>query len=140
MVGEAVGSKEQRKAKKCASIGELTVLYTNCCSLIKKRNELSQLICDLKPQPSVISLTETWTNDTISNDELNILGYVLRGRRDRTDTKGGRGGGILVYVKEHITASQVKVDICEKFNEAVCVKIETLVHHLLIPQLLTRKQ
>jgi Endonuclease-reverse transcriptase len=46
-------------------------------------------------------ISESWCNDTISNALLTIPGYEMLPdlRRDREDTAGGVGGGLLVYAK-----------------------------------------
>ena len=44
---------------------------------------------------------ETWCNDMVSSDILNIDGYNIDNnlRKDRTDTTNGAGGGIIIYSK-----------------------------------------
>ena len=79
-------------------------MFTNARSINKKINELKTMACDLEPE--VIAVTETWTNQAITNDYLEIPNYVQIARSDRQDTKEGRGGGILVYAKSSINAFQ----------------------------------
>jgi hypothetical protein len=52
-------------------------------------------------EPDLILITETWCNAEITDAYLNLPGYEVQQdlRRDRTDTRDGRGGGILVYNK-----------------------------------------
>ena len=52
--------------------------------------------------PDIICLTETWTNEAISDDYLKLHGYETIARNDREDTMGGRGGGILIYAKKEM--------------------------------------
>ena len=94
------------------------ILYTNAQSVIRKMGELRVVV--VEEQPEVVALTETWTNLDIADDLLKIKGYEMVAREDRSDTQGGRGGGILVYVRDDINAwredkghhvSQTK-DIC----------------------------
>ena len=66
--------------------------------MFNKVNELSCRIPDFSPD--LIILTETWLNKDINNSIINLPGYSIESRTDRTDTTGGRGGGIIVYVKE----------------------------------------
>ena len=54
--------------------------------------------------PDVLVITETWTNESISNDYLSIGGYNIIERKDRNDTDKGSGGGILVYTKKSLYA------------------------------------
>ena len=51
-------------------------------------------------RPDVLTFTETWTRDNISNDELKLPGYTLITRIDRKDMSNGRGGGILTYAAD----------------------------------------
>ena len=70
-------------------------LYTNCCSLLPKLDHLRLLASAQNPHN--IALTETWMDNTISNNELMVPGYQLVHRdRDRP------GGGIALYVRDHL--------------------------------------
>lgn len=108
-----------------ASISGLVIIYTNCHSLVNKREELRQMISDMQPQPHVITLTETWTNQAISNSELQIPGYILKARRDRTDTDHGRGGGIITYIMEGVTSVEINDPLYDDFNATLGVQINT---------------
>ena len=50
-------------------------------------------------KPDIIAITESWTNDLVDQCVLSIDGYHTPVRQDRQDTKDGRGGGVLLYVK-----------------------------------------
>ena len=97
-------------------------MFTNARSVNKKINELKTIACDLEPE--VIAVTETWTNQAITNDYLEIPNYVQIARSDRQDTKDGRGGGILVYAKSNINAFQKPNS--SDFNQLCEVKVEAL--------------
>ena len=56
----------------------------------------------MEKEPDIVVVSESWTNDGISNAEITFPGYNLVGRKDRTDTKNGRGGGLLIYAKDVI--------------------------------------
>jgi hypothetical protein len=75
-------------------------MYSNAQSIVDKINELQCTTADL--EPDVMLLTETWCNSDITNAYLSIKGYELQPdlRCDRTDSDGGRGGGLLVYVRK----------------------------------------
>ena len=78
---------------------DVTCWYTNPTSLNNKMNEF--LNCINVDKPNLIFITETWWT------ELSlpcIEGYSLF-RRDRTN--GKRGGGVAIYVSEHITSAEV---------------------------------
>ena len=90
-------------------------MYTNVRGLQSKRQELSAQACDLNPD--IIILCETWCNPDISNDILQINGYYIENtlRKDRNDTVDGRGGGLLVYVKNGLTV--LESDKTNNFNQ-----------------------
>ena len=73
--------------------------------MISKIDELRATAIDLNAD--IIAITETWMNDTISNPFLNIPSYKLVVRRDRMDTKDGRGGSILAYAKSNIRCHDI---------------------------------
>jgi nitrous oxidase accessory protein NosD len=72
--------------------------------------------------PDLILITESWCNNGISNAFLSLPGYELQHelRRDREDTREGRGGGLLVYAKQgiNILACDNSIDFIQycKFN------------------------
>ena len=102
-IGPATGGKHKL----------MSVFYTNCQSINNKRSELRAVLSEL--QPDMVLLTETWTNQTIENSILKIDGYELIMRKDRTDTAGGRGGGLLAYVKKGVNAWELTIesDFCQ---------------------------
>ena len=97
----------------------IKVLYSNVQSVVRKMDELRAVLALEKPD--VIALTETWTNESIDDSYLWIEGYNLVERKDRKDTEGGRGGGILVYAREVIAWKEEEV---VDFNQCatICVK------------------
>ena len=90
----------------------LKILYTNIQSITSKINELALNAAD--SNPDIILLTETWCNQTIPDAALNLQNYALETdlRRDRTDTKNGVGGGLLVYAK-----TGTRILPCDKFKD-----------------------
>ena len=71
---------------------QLSILYSNCRSLLPKLDNLRVQANSLNP--CIIALTETWLDASISDYELCIPGYsVLRRDGNR------RGGGVLLYVR-----------------------------------------
>ena len=96
------------------------VVYTNAQSIIKKMDELRAMVA--MEEPDVVALTETWTHDEIGDDWLKIRGYEMVAREDRRDTSGGRGGGVVVYVRSGINAWRTEQNV---FNQIVSIKIES---------------
>ncbi len=85
----------------------LVIMYTNAQSIVGKVNELACTTNDLNPD--LILLTETWCNSEITNA---YLGYEVQPDLwiDRLDTGGGRGGGLLVYVKLGLQVVKMNVE------------------------------
>jgi Endonuclease-reverse transcriptase len=72
----------------------------NAQSVVGKVNELNAVATEI--EPDIILITETWCHTEIDNAFLSISGYEVQQdlRRDRNDTRDGRGGGLLVYTKQ----------------------------------------
>ena len=77
-----------------------SVLLTNANRLLNKLDELSILCSSV--QPVVISITETWLTDEITNEcmalSVNNYNYAIY-RRDRNERQGG---GVAIYVRADI--------------------------------------
>ena len=67
---------------------------------------------------SLISLTETWLNDSVSNQDLEFNDFQLPFRRDR---ESDSHGGILVYVKNDIPCKR-RDDL--ELNNIECLWVE----------------
>ena len=66
---------------------------------VAKRAELLQICIDHKID--IIFVTESWTCESDTNDAVNINGFNIMSRVDK-NTESGRGGGIIIYVKNNI--------------------------------------
>ena len=72
--------------------------------------------------PDILIITETWTNESVADDFLNIGGYDIIERKDRNDTLMGRGGGIVIYVRKNLYAWKEE---CETmFNQCGMIGIK----------------
>ena len=98
----------------------LTLLYTNAQSLVNKVNELKAITAI--NNPDLIIVTETWTNESITNQLLDIDGYDVVERKDRNDTLMGRGGGIVVYAKKDLYAWKEECDTV--FNQCGMIGVK----------------
>ena len=78
----------------------LRAFHINIRSLRNKMDEL-RLFCD-KFKPHVLSLNETWLDDSFSDVELSLPGYQLM-RRDRDR----HGGGIAVYIADNLSLNRL---------------------------------
>lgn len=83
------------------------VLSFNSRSVLNKLTEIETLA--IEEEPDLILITETWTNENISNAEVTLPGYRVLSRKDRSDTKAGRGGGLIAYCKEELNCSEIEV-------------------------------
>jgi exonuclease III len=105
--------------KNCTKLG-LKILYTNIRSINNKISELKLYVVNSKPD--IIAITESWTHETIPNSYLSIPNYYIASRKDRKDTANGRGGGILVYVRDGLLSSEIYLN--STFNQFTNISIE----------------
>ena len=96
-------------------------MYTNSQSLANKHFEL-QAIIDIY-DPDIIGITETWLNCKISDNEYSIEGYHKPIRQDRVDTKDGRGGGVLLLIKNSINYVQIVPDNSIDYTNSVWLEV-----------------
>jgi hypothetical protein len=80
----------------------LEILYMNVRSLSNKIHRLELLLSETEPDIAVLS--ETWTSDKITNPSISLNNYEIVSRSDRTNTKDGRGGGVIIYAKNEISS------------------------------------
>ena len=74
-------------------------------------------------KPDVILIAESFCRPDISDAYLHIAGYETVCRRDGRDTAGGRGRGLLVYVKEGIPATELVLEGGDLVTECCGVAI-----------------
>lgn len=75
--------------------------HLNIRSLLPKLNDLKEHLT--LNNYSILCLTETWLTPAISDDVLQVGGYILL-RRDRMF---GRGGGVCMYIKNSIISNRI---------------------------------
>lgn len=77
--------------------------HLNIRSLISKSEQLEKLLVD--SNLDYLCLTETWLQQNSPLGAYNVPGYnIFRKGRDQ-----GRGGGVLIYVKETIKCNQIQL-------------------------------
>nr|CAI5825475.1 unnamed protein product [Callosobruchus analis] len=74
---------------------KLSLGHVNCRSLLLHFNNFEEHVRNRKY--SLIAVSETWLNDQIHDDAVELYGYRIV-RKDRD----GRGGGVAMYVKDNI--------------------------------------
>jgi len=88
---------------------------------------MDYLIANIKVfNPDIIGVTESWTDDKISDAEIQIDGFVLF-RQDRVVSKGG---GVLLYIRDSLVASATKLE--NDFPEQVWCKLRYNGRHELL--------
>ena len=56
----------------------------------------------------ILGITESWTHAEVGDAEINLMGYqVFRRDRKLDISNKTRGGGVLLYVKENLTAYEI---------------------------------
>lgn len=58
-----------------------------------------RLILNTEKECDILGVTESWLNDNYEEKDITVDGYVCDEREDR---QGMRGGGIILYIKNHI--------------------------------------
>ena len=76
----------------------LKIIHQNVQSLRSKINELRLLCTSLQNGIHILTLSETWLNESILDSEISIPGYNLF-RLDR----GEHGGGVAVYARKELS-------------------------------------
>lgn len=89
--------------------------HLNIRSLVSKYEQIEQLLTNSNLH--YLCLSETWLSSTSPGGSVNIAGYNVY----RCDRNCGRGGGVLIYVKDSLQCEQI--DIQENSLECVGVKI-----------------
>ena len=96
-----------------------SLFLSNIQSLCSKLDEL--MVFAHSCSPDVIALTESWTNETVSDQQILIPGYSRPYRHDRSD--GRKGGGVCCYVKSTISSLPIHAPFdCPSEIESVWLK------------------
>ena len=97
----------------------LKLVHLNIRSL-RQKADLTRLEGLDNKTIDVITLSETWLDDTFQDDELALCGFTCV-RRDRTTDKI-RYGGVAVYVREGLPF-RVRQDIDSGYNECLWIEL-----------------
>ena len=105
------------------SLSSISLLFSNCRSLVCQMDELQVLVANNSP-PTIIALAETWLDNTILPCELSLPSYSLH-RRDRDR----HGGGVAIYTHNSLPVCSVTSHPTE---EMLSVAIDTTSGCLLV--------
>ena len=91
-----------------ANINRLMIGHININSIRNKFEMLSNII---KDNLDILMISETKLDLTFSSNQFTIEGYAAPIRFDRN----GRGGGIILYIREDIPARLLKTSLPKDF-------------------------
>ena len=107
--------------KTCYKLNGLNCYFANARGLISKLDVLRYIA--VEKDLHVIGIAETFLHHDINNNEISVTGYKIY-RKDRNNFKPGKGGGVVMYIREDI----VSFDFCVLNSnkcESVWCKIKT---------------
>jgi exonuclease III len=90
--------------------------HLNICGFISKSDEIKHIIVD--SNLDFLCLSETWLNKNSPSAALHIPGYNAFSK----DRKVGKGGGLLLYIKDHISCKEVQCSVNNDL-EHICLNI-----------------
>ncbi|MGL5684566.1 MAG: endonuclease/exonuclease/phosphatase family protein, partial [Vagococcus fluvialis] len=90
--------------------------HLNIRSLFPKCDEIRILL--LGSNLDFLCISETWLNDRISTSMIDVPGYKCY-RKDRV---AGRGGGVLIYIKDCFMSKEVQLDGTVSI-ESLCINV-----------------
>ena len=73
-------------------------MYTNIRSVLNNCKLEELQVFAREKNIDILSLTESWAHNCITDQEISLKGYVLF-RKDRILGEKIRGGGVLMYVR-----------------------------------------
>ena len=89
------------RKRKCGGKRVLNCMTINAQSLVNKMSELKTLLkirTNMKKRPDIISISESWGRDDISDSIFSLDGFTMY----RDDKKSSVGGGALLYINDKI--------------------------------------
>ena len=103
--------------------GKLSLELLNVQSILPKLPDLRVDICDRSPD--ILCLTETNLKSATPNRMVTIPGYSMF-RQDRKLGRKKSGGGVVIFIKEHLTASKIAIKSTETNSlvEILWIKIK----------------
>ena len=97
----------------------MKIAHLNINRLLNKVDGVRELL--IKFKLDILALSETWLTTDISDDEINIPGYLIA-RKDRSNSSKLRGGGVMFYVRENIHFT-LRADLTPSDSEYIWIEI-----------------
>ena len=102
--------------------GRLSIVFSNLRSIVNKWHDfVAEVLVD---NPDIIGVTESWLHSDIGNSEISIPGYYIF-RQDRLDTTKGRGGGVLLYIRDSINCIDRTAQVSHGFSNCIWCEVNT---------------
>ncbi len=99
----------------------IKIMHLNVRHLYPNLSEIMIMLSKIENKPDILGFSETFLTDKIQDNALAIPGYNLH-RRDRT---GKKGGGLAVYVREHLPALH-RNDLAHPAVEAIWLEVKAV--------------
>ena len=99
------------------------VLFFNARSIVSKIDLLQTELYARSSKPDIICICETFCNDQHSDAYLALTGYEIVSRRDGRDTSKGITRGLLIYSKQGLQASELKLKGSENVTECTGITL-----------------
>lgn len=103
--------------------GKLNFAHINLGTFKKHKHEVEQLIC--KTNLDILAVSETWFNDSINLNKVNIDGYTLY-RHDRKRKDVGKGGGVALFIKSSFRVKVLARSRANALTEFLFVEMQNL--------------
>ena len=99
----------------CFKSKGLHFIHINARSIFYKLSEIKLLTNKCKP--AILAITESWLEESFTNESISIEGYNIA-RRDRTS----HGGGVLMYIRQDL-AYNIRTDLNNVNMEDIWIEI-----------------
>ncbi|CAH8564354.1 unnamed protein product [Schistosoma intercalatum] len=96
----------------------LNICLINARSICNKKTDLALFVSIY--QPSVIMISEAWTNSNISDRSISLDNYSLY----RSDRLNGRGGGCLIYAHSSLNSLLCDMPELNKLKDSVWIVLK----------------
>ena len=97
----------------------MKIAHLNINRLLNKVDGVRELL--IKYKLDTLALSKTWLTMDISDDEINIPGYLIA-QKDRSNLSKLRGGGVMFYVRENIHFT-LRADLTPSDSEYIRIEI-----------------